>query len=532
MVDFFVQNQTLLLFAVAGTGFLIGRIRIHGFSLGVAAVLFAGIGFGAIDGRLQIDESVWTLGLALFVYTVGLACGPSFVTTLRRRGLNANVASLAGVVAGAAAAVLVGYFLLGLDGRTTAGSFTGGETNTPALAGVLEYLQHHLGVARFNTVGNAPVVGYSLAYPFGVLIPLLATYWLYHTRRDGPSVTEAEAARRVNGEPIICRTVRVTRARNAHLGDLTSYHGGTITFSRLKHDGTVQVATPELRPEVGDLLSVIGAEEDVLAFTADMGETASEHLPLEREALDMRRMFVSNRALAGKSVGSIGLERFGAIVTRVRRGDADMVATRATMLELGDRVRVVAPKRMMGEVSRFFGDSYRALSEVDVMTIGAIHIPLPGSSFTLGAAGGPLLAGLVLGALGRTGPIVWQMPYSANLTLRQIGIVLFLAGVGTRSGQAFADTFSGGEWPKLLAAAFAIAAAQVLVFLFIARLARTPLPVTAGMLAGMCTQPAVLGYASDQLTDETPVMTGYATVFAFAMIAKIVLAQLLVASLK
>jgi putative transport protein len=219
-----------------------------------------------------------------------------------------------------------------------------------------------------------------------------------------------------------------------------------------------------------------------------------------------------------------------------------MVATRATMLELGDRVRVVAPKRMMGEVSRFFGDSYRALSEVDVMTfslgiaiglaIGAIHIPLPGSSFTLGAAGGPLLAGLVLGALGRTGPIVWQMPYSANLTLRQIGIVLFLAGVGTRSGQAFADTFSGGEWPKLLAAAFAIAAAQVLVFLFIARLARTPLPVTAGMLAGMCTQPAVLGYASDQLTDETPVMTGYATVFAFAMIAKIVLAQLLVASLK
>jgi putative transport protein len=195
----------------------------------------------------------------------------------------------------------------------------------------------------------------------------------------------------------------------------------------------------------------------------------------------------------------------------------------------------------MKDVSRFFGDSYRSLSEVDVMTfalgiaiglaVGAIHIPLPGGSFTLGAAGGPLVAGLFLGARGRTGPIVWQMPYSANLTLRQIGIVLFLAGVGVHSGQAFAHTFEGGAWPKLMVTAFVIALVQVLVFLAIARFAKTPRPVMAGMLAGMCTQPAVLGFASDQLTDDTPVMTGYATVFAFAMIAKIVLAQFLVAGL-
>src|SRR6478736_6418340 len=230
MVDFLVENPTLLLFAVAGTGFLIGRIRIHGFSLGVAAVLFAGIGFGAIDPRLQINESVWTLGLAVFVYTVGLASGPSFVSALRRRGLQANVASLAGVFAGGVAAVAVGYALLGLD---------------------------------------------------------------------GPSVSETEAAKRMAGEPIICRTVRVTRDRNAQLGDLVNYRGGTITFSRLKHNGTVQVATPELMPVCGDLLSVIGAEEDVLGFTSEIGETASEHLPLERDALDMRRMFVSSRALAG-----------------------------------------------------------------------------------------------------------------------------------------------------------------------------------------------------------------------------------------
>jgi putative transport protein len=143
MVDLLVQNPTLLLFAVAGTGFLVGRVRIRGFALGVAAVLFAGIAFGAIDPRLQIDESVWTLGLAVFVYTVGLASGPSFVQALRRRGIKANVASLAGIVAAAGAALVVGHMVLGLDGPTTSGSFAGGATNTPALAGVLEYLKHH-----------------------------------------------------------------------------------------------------------------------------------------------------------------------------------------------------------------------------------------------------------------------------------------------------------------------------------------------------------------------------------------------------
>lgn len=541
MIDLLVKNPTLLLFAIAGTGFLFGRIRVGGFSLGVAAVLFAGIGFGAVDGRLRIDESVWTLGLAVFVYTVGLASGPTFVAAIRRRGLSANAASLAGIVAGAAAAVAIGHAVLGLSGATTSGTFAGGLTNTPALAGVLEFLQHHRSASELAASGPAPVVGYSLAYPFGVLIPLGATYWLFHSRRSGPSVSDREAARRDAGEPIVCKTVRVRSDGLASLGDLMSYKGTTIGFSRLKHDGDVQVATHELVPMAGDLLSVIGAEEDVLAFISDVGETAGEHLALDRGAFDFRRMFVSSRAAAGKPVGDLDLERFGAIVTRVRRGDADMIATPTTVLELGDQVAVVAPRRTMRAVGVFFGDSYRALSEVDVMTfslgialgllLGAAHIPLAGQSFTLGAAGGPLVVGLVLGALGRTGRLVWQMPYSANLTLRQLGIVLFLAGVGCRSGQAFVQTFRDGHWPPVLAGALVVATIPVAVLIGIGKLTKAPSEMLAGMLAGMCTQPAVLSFASQQVADDTSVMTGYATVFAFAMIAKIVIAQLIVASL-
>ena len=163
MINLLVSNPTLLLFAIAGTGFLFGRIKIRGFSLGVAAVLFAGIAFGATDKRLEINESIWTLGLAVFVYTVGLASEPSFVAAIRRRGLSANAASLGGIAAGAIAVVGLGHAVLGLSGPTASGTFAGGLTNTPALAGVLEYLQHHLGAAQFAVSGNAPVVGYSLA---------------------------------------------------------------------------------------------------------------------------------------------------------------------------------------------------------------------------------------------------------------------------------------------------------------------------------------------------------------------------------
>ena len=166
------------------------------------------------------------------------------------------------------------------------------------------------------------------------------------------------------------------------------------------------------------------------------------------------------------------------------------------------------------------------------LLLGTVHIPLPGETFSLGVAGGPLVVGLVLGALGRTGRIVWQMPYSANLTLRQLGIVLFLAGVGCRSGQSFVQTFRSGHWPPVLAAALVVAMVPVVVLIAIGKVTNTPNEALAGMLAGMCTQPAVLSFASEQVADDTAVMTGYATVFAFAMIAKIVIAQLIVVWLR
>ena len=231
---------------------------------------------------------------------------------------------------------------------------------------------------------------------------------------------------------------------------------------------------------------------------AYLGQESDEHLELDRSEFDYRRVFVSNAKVAGHRLSDINLpQQFGAIATRVRRGDVEMLAHDNTVLELGDRVRIVARREDMDTISRFFGDSYRALSEIDILTfslgialgllVGLIPIPLPGGLvFTLGFAGGPLLVALILGAIGRTGPLIWSIPYSANLTLRQIGLVMFLAGVGTKAGYAFVSTFTQGDGLYLFIAGAIITTLTALATLWIGyRLLKIPISLLIGLLAGL-----------------------------------------------
>jgi putative transport protein len=217
-----------------------------------------------------------------------------------------------------------------------------------------------------------------------------------------------------------------------------------------------------------------------------------------------------------------------------------MVASPELVLELGDRVRVVAPPGRMHEVAAYFGDSYRRLRELDVLSfsvgvalgllVGTVEVPLPGgSTFSLGFAGGPLVVGLVLGAIGRTGPISWQLPHAANVTLRQLGTVLFLAGIGVNAGDAFGDTIFTRDAIAVVGAAAVVAATAAFVTAALgAALLHLPVAALTGVVSGMQTQPAVLAYASEQQQDDdTEVSVGYATVVPLAMILKIVLAPLL-----
>ncbi|HSF43510.1 MAG TPA: aspartate:alanine exchanger family transporter, partial [Thermoanaerobaculia bacterium] len=540
MIQLLLANPLLLLFAVAAIGYPLGQIRIGGFSLGVAAVLFTGLAAGSLHPDLKLPEIVYLLGLVVFVYSLGLAGGPGFVASFRRRGVRDNLLVL-GMILLAAGMTAVAGRLFGLAPGLLAGLFAGSLTNTPALAAVLESLRG--APAPSGELLALPVMAYSVAYPMGVVGMILAIFLLQRRFRvDYAAEAAGLADLGAVGENLMDRTIRVTRpeAAGAPVGEIIHQHRWRVLFVRVERGGEVSmIDDPGAILRVGDRVSVVGSEKDLDAVTAFLGEPAPMRLSFDRRQVDFRRVFVSSPEVAGKRLAEIALpQRFGALVTRVRRGDADLLPRGDTVLELGDRVRVVAPRARIEEVGRFFGDSYKAVSELDVVTfslglvlgllLGLLPIPLPGfGTFRLGLAGGPLLVGLTLGALGRTGPLLWQVPYGVNLTLRQIGVVLFLAGIGTRSGWAFASTFRQGGGLTIFLCGAAITCVTAFLTLWIGhRVLKIPMSLLTGMLGGLQTQPAVLAYAGEQAKNDLPAI-GYATVYPVATIGKILLAQLL-----
>ena len=546
MIDFLIANPLFLLFTVAALGYLLGRVRLAGGSLGVAAVLFVGLAFGALHPNVRLPELLYQLGLVLFVYTVGLSSGPGFFAALRRQGLRDNVFVAAMLVVAALLAVLAGG-LLALRPTYTAGMFAGSLTNTPALAGVLESLSG-AGLAADDPALTEPVVAYSVTYPFGVVGVLLALAlaqrrWSVDFAAEARQLRDAPPA--AIRQPLGNRTIRVTHpeAGRLPLRELSRAHGWDVVFGRVRRGTELALADGEQRLAPGDVITVDGTPADLDRVTAFFGEPSAERLDLDRRQLDYRRIFVSNARVAGHRLGELNLpQQFGALVTRVRRGDVEFVPHGDTVLELGDRVRVLTQRRTMDAVSAFLGDSYRALSEIDILSfglglalgllLGVVPLPLPGGlTFRLGLAGGPLLAALVLGALQRTGPLVWSLPYSANLTLRQLGLVLFLAGVGTRAGYAFFTSLAQGTGLVIFGAGVLVTFSTAWLTLFVGyRLLKLPLGLLAGMVAGTHTQPAALGFALEATGNDLP-NVGYATVFPIATISKIVLAQVVLAVL-
>jgi len=537
LIETLAGNPLLLLFLVAAIGYPVGRVRILGTRLGVAAVLFAGLAVGALDPRLRLPEIVYLLGLVLFIYPVGLSSGPAFFAAFRRRGYRDNALVLA-VLLGAFALALLLRRLLALEAPVAAGLFAGSLTNTPALAAAVELLRA-AGVAE--AVRAQPVVGYSIAYPVGVLGMIMA---LLLARRvwKVDFVAEARALRNVGAvhQELEPRTVEVLRdvATNRPLGQLASEQGWQVVFTRVEQPGGVEVFGPSSAAGWGAHVTMVGTREELDRVEAFLGRRGERPLEVDRSEIELQPIFVSSREVAGRTLRELALPaRFDAVVASLVRGDVHLLPHAGTVLELGDRVRVVARRERMDEVQRFFGDSYRSLAEIDVATFafglflgllaGLVPIPLPGVTVRLGFAGGPLVVGLILGARGFTGRLFWTMPYTANLTVRQLGLVLFLAGVGTQAGYPFVQTVVRPEGALLFGAGAVITCTTALALLWIGyRLLHIPLSLLSGMLAGLQTQPAVLGFAGEQAGSDLPNI-GYATVYPTATIVKIILVQLL-----
>ncbi len=547
-----------MLFVVIAVGYLVGKIRIGSFSLGVSAVLFAGLGISAWYPDAALPQVVYLLGLVLFVYTIGLASGPGFFGALRKKGLRDNLFAL-GVLLAAGALVIVAARLFGVRAPMAAGLYAGSLTNTPALAGVLESL---------HNTSLAPVVGYSLTYPLGVL-GVLATIAVFErvwkvgaesrpgtadaggpgdpggavaggNTGPGPVGDGAAAGDSLPNAPILAWTIRVTRRDAPVATAVAAATGADVELSRISDGERVRLIRPEDRLTRNALVTVVGEPTSLRKASEWLGERVTRgELDLDRRYVDSRRVFVSNPDLAGRHINELNLRTgYGVIVTRIRRGDVDMVAHAGSVLEPGDRVRIVGARDSLDAATRYFGDSYRRASELDVLTfaigiglgllVGLIPVPLPGGSvFHLGAAGGALLVALVLGAIGRSGPVVWQLGFSANMALRQIGAVLFLAGIGTQAGGSLGKAL--GDPSSMLvigigAGVTVFVAATTLVIGH--RVLGIPFGRLTGVLASVQTQPAVLAFANEHYPDESP-NVGYASVYPVAMITKIMFAQLL-----
>ncbi len=543
MIQLLIDHQILLLVVVSALGYLLGQIKVKGSSLGVAAVLFAGLGIGALDPALKLPEFTTLLGLVLFVYAIGLSSGPGFFAALRRKGIRDNLLVVSILVM--AAGGVVGVALaLHLSPTTAAGLFAGSLTNTPALAALLERIPAIGPPELVEQMLSEPVVGYSIAYPmgiFGVILAIFVTQRLWNVDYEAEA-EQVQGGTKATGEDLESYSIRVTNPgiEGVPIRTVMETRDWDVLFGRVRKAGAPQkLVEGDTTLVRGDIVSAVGTEENVRPVIDALGELAAEQLEKSRETYDFRRIFVSNPDVTGRPLRKLRfLQQYGAILTRVRRGDVEWLADRDTVLELGDRVRVVARPEDMGTISDRFGDSYKSLSEVNLLTLslglmmglllGLVPIPLPGGlEFKLGLAGGPLIVGLLLGNWGRTGPLVWYLPYNANLLLRQLGLVLFFAGVGTRAGYDFFTTLSQGGGLSIFAAGAVITGLTALAMLWIGyRVFGIPMGLLTGMLAGLHTQPAVLSYAIQQSGNDLPNI-GYATVFPMATIAKIVLAQLI-----
>jgi len=551
LTDFLAASPFLLLFAVIGLGYLAGSVTVFGFSLGPAAVLFAGIFFGALDPRLRIPDLIYVFGLILFVYTIGLQSGPTFFASFGKRALRANLFAAAAIIF---SAILAGTAsrVFNLDGASLAGVFCGALTNTPALAAGVETIKtvlQHQGASGtlIAQVANAPVIGYSVTYPFGVIGVLLGFTIVGKFR--GKSARRDDAGRAddpgLSMGPISARTFRI--ANPGIIGKTVSatlslHRDSGFVLSRLRRGDNTALVYPDTTLEKGDLIVAVGDGPALERARAFFGEESPEQIQTENEEFEFRRIEVSDRRVVGKAIASLNLQNMlDATITRIRRGDVDFVPTSGTILERGDRVRVITWAGNMDRLIKFFGDSVRSGTEMDFLSLslgvvlgillGMVPLPLPGgSTFSLGFAGGPLIAGLLLGRMQRSGAITWTMPFAVNLSLRQVGLVLFLAGIGTKAGEGFLTTVAAGGWKLMTVGAIITLSETVLVLFVGARLLGLSHPAVMGLLSGIQTQPACLAYANAQTSSNAPDIW-YASVYPVSMIAKIILAQILAGQL-
>jgi putative transport protein len=508
----------LTTFLAIGLGYLVGQISIGSFSLGVGAVLFVGLALGAFAPKAQITGPIGLIGLIMFLYGVGILYGRQFFEGMSgAAGRKYNFLALVAVVVGLLVALGLGQ-MFGVKISHTLGIFAGSMTSTATLQ------------AALDVTGNKdPSIGYSVAYPFGVIGPILCIYFM--TRLVQPKFPPKEPQMHM-GEITLG-----PNWANATYDDLRRDlpSGIQVTMVR-KKTGNV-VPSSDLMLEAGDGLLVVAERQEVLNdAAARVGKLDPGRIVKDRSALDYIRVFVGKASVVGVPLAQLPLPTgFPVQLLHVRRYDTDIVPSPDLTLEFGDRVGVLMPPDRKAAIRQFFGDSVKAAAEFSYVSlgigmvlgvlIGLIPIPIPGvGTVTLGIGGGPLLVALIAGKLRRTGPLLWVMPLPANIVLRNFGLALFLATVGVNAGQPFVKTVSETGLLLLLIGAAVLLATVAIVLLVGHYLMRIPYDDLLGVASGATGNPAILVYSTRMAPTERPDI-GYAMIFPSMTIVKVIAVQ-------
>lgn len=535
----FIENPVLALFLVIALGYGLGRVRIGNFRLGIAAVLFVGLAFGGIFKNTEVPSIMVFFGLSLFVYCIGLASGPSFFTTIKTNGVR-DVGFVVTMLA-LTASITVGLsILMGLDPQTSAGLYAGSTTNTPALAGLIDLIGQTANSAESAaSIAQEAVAGYSIAYPMGILGTIAAFSIIQRAMRiDYSAEVQTLKDTYPIGKQIINERLKVTNEeiKGITIRDLKQKYGLNVIFGRRVRGGETTLTNWDNSFRKDDITVVVGDRDDVSKAVDLMGELVTE-IPLSEDTdYVIKRIFVSNPEIAGQTLSALNImERYEAIVTRIRRGDMDILASQDTVLELGDIVNFITRRKDAPGLEKLFGDSYESLGSINLFAfgfglsigimLGMVTFQLPGGlAFKLGFAVGPVIIGLVLGALRRTGPIVWTLPYSANLTFRQLGLAILLGGIGINSGGTFFSTIVETTGLYVLAASAIISFVSAAITLIVGyKVVKLPFSILGGMVAH---QPAILDFALTQSKNKLPNL-GFTLMLPIAIILKILFVQLL-----
>ena len=539
MESVFIDNPLVLLFVVTAIGYLVGKISIKGISLGVAAILFVGLGFGAVFQNVQIPEILFQLGLVIFVYSIGIGSGYAFFQSIRTNGSRDIIFGILMLTISAALAVGI-HYLFHFDASTTTGIYTGSSTNTSALASVIEQINQLKNISSPNALAEQAVVAYSFTYPMGVLGSIIAIILLEKVFKIDYAKEKHELRTKYPvDQDLSSITLEITKeaATNITLRDLFKEHDWNVVFGRYSTvDNNIELSNWDTKFSLGDQIMVVGTKEELANVEEVLGIVSPSKLSYDRSEYDVRRIFVSNPYVVGKKISELNLNRkYNAIITRIRRGDVDMLAKGNTVLELGDRVRFVARRKDLDALSTFFGDSYYESSRLNLFSfglgiaigllLGTIEFSLPGGiSFKLGLAGGPIVVSLILGALQRTGPIVWSLPYSVNVTLRQLGLMILLSVIGVKSGPAFVQSITGGGGMLVFVGGTIISLLSAILTIMIGyKLVKIPFTLLLGLVSN---QPAILEFALNRAKNNLPII-GYTMIFPISLVLKIVYAQIL-----